>query len=205
MQPPLYGFDLVTDTADAFVDATRHRILTVGISAANGEEVFEASDETELLTLVDRRLAELPAGVIVTWQGSLLDLPLFSVRCRAAGVTPGLRLRPDHRPSPPSVLLDLDHPWCANWYGHQHLELRRVYDSAGRWWNPLRSRLDPETMIPPSNDLASRDPRKDARLARALAERRWARARKSIDRMPERADWIHPSTVTGSVEHRTGT
>ena len=189
--PPLYGFDLLTDATEHYIDPARHRILKVGISTPSGDHVYDG-EEGEVLQLVDHRLALLPPGVIVTWQGSLVDLPLFHLRSRALGMSPGLRLRADHRAAPPSVLKDIEHPWCADWHGHQHLELRRVYDESSRWWNPLRSRLDPESMIPPSNDLARRDPCKDARLARSLAERRWQQARKSVDRMPERADWLPP-------------
>lgn len=185
--PPLYGFDLLTDATGPQIDAARNRIVRVGLSTPAGTTVYDG-DEAEVIQLVDHRLAVLAPGVIVTWQGSLLDLPLFSMRSRAVGVVPGLRLRADHRAAPPSVVKDVDHPWCAQWHHHAHLELRRVYDNEARWWNPLRNRLDPESMIPPANALARRDPGRDADLARCLAERRWARARKSIDRMPDQRE-----------------
>lgn len=190
--PLVYGFDLCTDTTTSIIDPEVHRITKVGLSTPSGEEVYQG-EEGEILHLVDHRLAALPPGVLVSWQGSILDFPLFAARARAVGLECGLRLRPDHRPAPDSVLADLDHPWCCDWYSHRHLELRRVYDASNRWWNPMRSKLDPETMIPPADDLASRDPSRDARLARVLAERRWQQARKFIDRMPERAEWTPPS------------
>ncbi len=206
--PPLYGFDLLTDATGTDIDPSVNRILKVGLSTTSGDEIYEG-EEGEVLQLVDHRLAVLPPGVLVTWQGSVLDLPLFYLRSKVWGMSPGLRLRPDHRAAPPSVVLSVTHPWCADWHGHKHLELRRVYAAASRWWHPLRNRLDPETLIPPSNDLAPRDPCKDANLARCLAERRWSQARKSLDRMPERAGWtpepVEPRHGGESAPRRTGT
>ncbi len=191
-QPLVYGFDLCTDTVTSSIDPTVHRITKIGLSTPSGEEIYDG-EEGEILHLVDHRLAVLPPGVVVSWQGSILDFPLFAERAKRVGLECGLRLRPDHRPAPDSVLVDLAHPWCSDWYSHQHLELRRVYDASNRWWNPMRSKLDPESMIPPADDLVPRDPSRDARLARVLAERRWAQARRHIDRMPERATWTPPS------------
>ena len=190
--PLLYGFDLCTDTMTSLIDPARHRITKVGLSTSSGEEVYDG-EEGEILHLVDHRLAALPPGILVSWQGSILDFPLFVERARRVGLECGLRLRPDHRPAPDSVLAGLPHPWCSDWYSHRHLELRRVYDASNRWWNPMRSKLDPESMIPPADDLARRNPARDARLARVLAERRWHQAKKFIDRMPERASWTPPS------------
>lgn len=190
-QPLVYGFDLCTDTTGSAIDPAINRITKIGLSTPAGEEIYDG-EEGEILHLVDHRLAVLPPGVLVTWQGSILDLPLFTARAAATGLESGLRLRPDHRPAPASVLLDIEHPWCSDWYSHRHLELRRVYDTGNRWWNPMRNKLDPESMIPPPDALVCRDPSRDARLARVLAERRWPQARKYVDRMPERASWVPP-------------
>lgn len=204
-QPLVYGFDLCTDTTTSIIDPAQHRITKVGLSTPSGEEVYDG-EEGEILHLVDHRLAVLPPGVLVSWQGSILDFPLFDERAKRVGLRCGLRLRPDHRPAPTSVLAGLSHPWCGDWYSHRHLELRRIYDAGNRWWNPMRNKLDPETMIPPADDLASRDPSRDARLARVLAERRWPQAKKYIDRMPERADWTPPTVDQGDDGqiHATG-
>lgn len=202
--PPLYGIDLCTDTTTSQIDTTRHRIVCIGISTASGEEIYEG-DEREILHLVDHRIAILPPGILVTWQGSILDFPLLAARAHHAGIELGLRLRPDHRPAPPSVLRPFDHPWCADWFSHEHLELRRIYDANARWWHPIRSKLDPESLIPPADALANRDPSHDARLARALAERRWMQARKHVDRMPKRSTWSPPLEATDPETHRIAT
>lgn len=191
-RPPLYGFDLCTDAADAVVDGNRHRITRVGISTDRGDEVYEG-DEGEILHLVDHRLAVLPPGVLISWQGSLLDFPLIQRRAEHHRLETGLRLRPDHRDAPRSILAGLKHPWCSAWYSHQHIELRRVYDSSERWWKPLRSKLDPESLIPPPDALVAHDPARDARLARSLAERRWAQAKRYVDRMPAPSTWTPPT------------
>lgn len=201
-RPPLYGFDLCTSASSTSVDSARDRITRIGLSTPAGEEIYEG-DEGEILHLIDHRMAILPPGILVSWQGSLLDFPLLVRRARHTGLETGIRLRPDRRPAPPSVIVGLEHPWCSAWYSHQHLELRRVYDTGERWWNPMRNKLDTELLIPLPDTLAEHDPAHDARLARSLAERRWSQARKFIDRMPPPATWTPPTdTVDSSADSR---
>ncbi len=173
------------------IDRARHRITKIVISTPAGEEVYEG-DEGEVLHLVDHRIAVLPPGIVVTWQGSILDFPLIVDRARTNGLETGIRLRADHRPAPTSALEGLEHPWCSDWYSHRHLELRRVYDASARWWKPIRSKLDPEALTPASEASTAPEPARDARLARVLAERRWGQAKKLIDRMPAPANWTPP-------------
>ncbi len=204
--PLIYGLDLITDSEGPAIDPSRHRIVAIGISTGAGDELFEG-DEATILTDVDARLEMLSAGVITTWGGSVLALPLLSGRARAHGLELDLRVFDDERRAAQSVLpspvLGVDRPMWGAWHAHPHLDLARVYDD-NRRWRPLRSRRhesETENLMPVPDELTRRDPRKDARLARSLAERRWAQARKLIDRIPSdyRPRQVSSSPADGSV------
>ena len=54
-------------------------MVAVGLATPLGDEVL-LGDEATLLRRLDRRLAELPPGIIVTWNGSSFDLPFLATR-----------------------------------------------------------------------------------------------------------------------------
>lgn len=185
-QPHLYGLDLITDAEGSSVDPHSNRILAIGLSTHSGEERYDG-DEIEILTLIDRRLQMLREGVIVTWNGAVLGLPMIALRAQRLGVDIQLQIALDHRRPAvlDSPLNGLERPVWGSWHGHSHLDLSRVYEQDARRWNPLRARRQtPESHLPATDELVHRDPIRDARLTRALAERRWAQARRLVDRMP---------------------
>lgn len=170
----LYGLDVVIEG---------ERIASVGFSLDGCDELFDG-DEIRLLTELDELLAELPPGVLVTWQGGIVDLPVLAARAAALGVDVGLRVRPDARDRRSSPVGGVTGGCCGAWYRHRHLDLARVYDPARpRVMRVLRGRST-EELIPPVDESTEHDPRRDAHLARCLAERRWGRARRLVDRMP---------------------
>lgn len=179
--PPIYGLDLITDAVGDTLDPSHNAIVAIGLSSASGTEVLDGT-EPDLLQEIDCRLASLPQGVVATWNGSLLDLPLIAMRAVRLDLNLGLTIRADRRSSPVSPIQNLEHAVCAGWHDHQHLDLRRIYANNGRRLG--RRKVDQESLIPPVNDLVQRDPGKDASLARRLSERRWSQARKFVDRMP---------------------
>ncbi len=179
-QPPIYGIDVITDAVGSSINPSSDRIVAVGLSLSTGTELFDGP-ERDLLSLLDQRIEALPTGVVATYNGSLLDLPMIDRRARQRGLDIGLRLRADRRAAPDSPLTDLDHAVCGSWGPHEHLDLRRVYDE-GR--QKKRGRFDPEMLMPVADELTDRDPCRDATLARRLSERRWNRAKKYVDRMP---------------------
>ena len=195
-RPPLYGLDLLTE-APGFVrdvpgagagpgpDAEGATIVAVGLSLDGCERRF-VGDETALLFDLDDFLAELPPGVLTTWHGSITDLPVLAARAVALHVPLGLRLRPDARVGlvPDGTAGPAAPMWCGAWYDHRHLDLARVYSApAARGFWSRRAGV-PEDLIPPSDERTGHDPRHDAHLTRCLAERRWDRARRLVDRMP---------------------
>ncbi len=197
--PLIYGLDIVTNTEGPVIDLTSDRIIAIGLSTEAGEELYDG-DEAELLTMVDRRLEMLRDGVLTTWGGSVLALPVLAGRMSALELELSLRIFPDDRRNPrngaAAPIAGAGKPMWGAWHSHPHLDLARVYEDDQRRWNPLRARrTTPDDHFPATNELAARDPQKDARLARNLAERRWSKAKRLIDRIPSN----YQPRATGTV------
>lgn len=201
--PAVYGLDLVTDATGPSVDPATNRIMAVGLSSARADERFDG-DERELLAALDTRLMALPAGVVVTWHGSVLAIPLLAARARVQRIRLGLVLEADRRSAPPSPVLGVETAVRSRWGNHAVLDLQRVYEPEVSRWRLRRRERDPETLIPPADELTPRDPCRDARLVRSLAERRWSRARRYIDSVSTTAnDDRLPSARAGTAGTRT--
>lgn len=182
-QPPIYGLDLITDAAGPLIDPITSRIVEIGLSTASGDELYEGG-EPELLELLDRRLNLLDPGVLATWHGSIVALPLIAARAKRWNLDLSLTLQDDRRAAPASPVIGVT-AVRARWHDHGVLDLRRVYETAEprRWRRRRNTSRSLEDLIPPTDDLAQRDPLKDARLARQLAERRWPQAKRVIDQI----------------------
>ena len=191
---PIYGLDIETDTTVDGLDPARSRIVAIALSTGN-DELFDGPED-ELLEALDQRLGELPPGVIATWNGSAFDLPFIADRAARWRLRLGLRLVPDarirhrHEPLP-------GHTTCyrASWFGHSHLDAYRLYrDDVGpalRISCSLKSiarlvglapvEVDRTRIHDLSREALHAYAASDARLARVLAERRWATAARRID------------------------
>ena len=194
VRPPIYGLDIIVDAKslpdkpnidDVFVlDPSSSTVVAAGISTIDGDEYYDG-DERRILSILDQRFAVLDPGIISTWNGSVLDLPFLRARARVLRMGLGLRVRPDRRRAPrptrnhhsqPTVQvgdrnLGAGKPVCGAWHRQRHLDLRWVYGE------------DAST-----DELLGPDPRRGAHLARSLAERRWTRARRHLDRIPPPAN-----------------
>lgn len=198
--PPLYGLDIETDTTVDGLDPAHAAVVAVALATPEGDEVF-LGDEAEVLRRVDRRLAELPAGVVVTWNGRSFDLPFVATRAGATGVTTDLELWfPDGAPV-------ADAPGCwppppggfgARWGTHGHLDGYRVFSADVRRSLGLSCGLkamarlvgmDPvqvdyeQLHLLSGADLATYVA-SDARVATRLVQRRLPAVLASIDRRP---------------------
>ncbi|MEM9562966.1 MAG: hypothetical protein AAGA93_10130 [Actinomycetota bacterium] len=202
VKPPLYGLAISFDRRPEPIDPTDEVervdeaivldpyasvIVGAGLSTVDGDEYYEGP-ERRILSLLDQRFAVLEPGIITTWNGSILDLPLLGARARALDIGLGLRICPDRRrnlrlvgrtdPAParrPAFQIGRTptggtRPVSGAWHHQRHLDLRWVYGD-----------------VTEADEATSPDPCRGAHLARALAERRWNRARRHLDRMPPAA------------------
>ncbi len=205
VKPPIYGLDIAFECRSiggrphgqppgntrhggapkdevVVLDPYDSVIVGAGLSTVDGDEFYDGS-ERRILSILDQRFAVLDPGIITTWNGSILDLPLLRARAKALELGLGLRIRPDRRRNLRLVgRSDTDQrpafqvgrtpaggarPMSGAWHQQRHLDLRWVYDH-----------------VASADELASPDPCRGAHLARSLAERRWNRARRHLDRIP---------------------
>jgi DNA polymerase elongation subunit (family B) len=81
---PVYGLDIETDTTADGLDPAVAPIIAVAVATSDGDYVIDG-DEVALLARLDRLLARLPPGVLVTWYGSGFDLPFIDARAHSLG------------------------------------------------------------------------------------------------------------------------
>ena len=84
---PIYGLDIETDTRVDGLDPAVSRIVAVALSTEGADELFDGPED-DLLGALDDRLAELPAGVVATWNGSAFDLREFHDQVLGHGSLP---------------------------------------------------------------------------------------------------------------------
>lgn len=193
----LYGLDIETDTTVDGLDPARSSVVAAAV-VGDGVELVIQGDEAELLAELDAALAELPPGVLVTWNGARFDLPFLADRARECGVPLGLDLWSDPAAQPDGEPLT-GHPdvrYQATWHTHHHLDGYRLYRSdAGRALglscglkNMARFvgldaiSVDRERIHDLDLDLLTAYVASDARLARELVLRRGSAALAAIDR-----------------------
>jgi hypothetical protein len=169
--------------------------------AVSGPDGFEmvidqvVGDEAAILAELDRRLAELDGGVLVTWNGAAFDLPFIADRARLLGVDIGLRLRLDptiHRREP---LPGHDGAYRARWHRHRHLDGYQLYRAdvgasmhlscglkpLARFMGLSVVDVDREAIHRLDADTIRRYVASDARLTRTLVLRRLGTAVAAID------------------------
>jgi hypothetical protein len=211
---PIYGLDIETDTSCDGLDPAVASVRAIALSGRSFDELF-VGEEIDVLRSLDARLAELPEGVVATWNGSAFDLPFLADRARILGIELGLRLRLDRRLTLQRAPLP-GHAgaYRASWHDHGHLDTFRLYGevpgaalrlslrSLGRMVGigaePVR-RAAARTL---SAEALHACAPSDARLARVLAERRWPAAIRMIDRVG--AEQAQPVAVAARRLARQG-
>lgn len=200
-RPAVYGLDIETDTTENGLDPRVASVVTVALATPGYEAVFTGREDVLLYDL-DESLRRLPPGVIATWNGAAFDLPFIADRAALWDLDLGLCLEHDpaltlHRAPLPGHC----GAYRASWYAHGHLDAYRVYRSdvgpALRISCSLKSiarfvglspvEVDRTRIHDLSNEALHAYAASDARLARTLAERRWATASRCIDRPPTAA------------------
>lgn len=194
---PIYGLDIETDTTVDGLDPSVSRIVAIALSTGGVDELFEGPED-QLLLALDERLVDLEPGVLATWNGSAFDLPFIADRAARWRMPLGLRLVADprirHRHDP---LPGHDHCYRAAWFDHAHLDAYRLYrddvgpalriscslKSIARFVGLAPLEVDRERIHDLSREALHAYAASDARLARVLAERRWATAARRIDHL----------------------
>ena len=191
----VYGLDIETDTALDGLDPNLAPIVAVALAGDGWTQVFDG-DELKLLSDLDAAIADLPPGVLVTWNGARFDLPFLTDRASRGGVSLGLQLVADERsrtrrdPLPGHL-----GGYLARWHDHRHLDAYAVYRAdvgaslgVPCGLKPLSRllRLEPvEVDRTAIHELSASDLEayvaSDAILARELALRRWPTAARAID------------------------
>lgn len=208
-RPPVYGLDIETDTRVNGLDPTVAAVVTIALASPGYEEVF-TGPEADILADLDERLGELEPGVIATWNGAAFDLPFIADRANRHGLALGLRLRVD-----PSIAMRRsplpghEGAYRADWYDHRHLDAYRVYrgdvgpalriscslKSIARFVGLAPLEVDRALIHDLSNEALHAYAASDARLARVLAERRWATASRYIDQLDDAEQPVGFATV----------
>lgn len=172
-------------------------VVAVAIAGMDIEVVLDGAEDSILRDL-DRLLATLTPGVLITWNGAGFDLPFIHDRAAVLGVALGLRLRLDaHIPGRHEPLPGHDGAYRARWYGHGHLDGYQLFRADVGASLHLSCGLKPlarlvglpvvevdRTRIHELSDATRRAyVASDAHLARALVLRR-AGWRAAIDQFP---------------------
>jgi DNA polymerase elongation subunit (family B) len=197
---PLYGLDIETDTSADGLDPGVARVVAVAVSSAAAGDVVLTGSEAGVLTALDAHLADLPPGVLVTWNGGAFDLPFLAARAEVIGVALGLELawdpsayRVGRTPLPGAL-----GTYAASWYGHGHVDAYRAWrarlaepdepcglKAVARACGLEAVEVDDVTLLHQvSVGELRRYVASDASLARQLAELRWSDVRRCIDRLP---------------------
>lgn len=199
---PVYGLDIETDTTVDGLDPRVARVLTVALSCPHHDELFSGA-EPRLLRELDERLAQLPAGVVATWNGAAFDLPFLADRAQLHGLSLGLRLVADpginlrHSPLPGHA-----GGYRGAWHDHRHLDAYRLYrnyvgptlrvscslKSIARLVGLAAVEVDRDQIHDLSHEVLHAYASSDARLARVLTERRWPAAVRAVDKLPPEPD-----------------
>jgi uncharacterized protein YprB with RNaseH-like and TPR domain len=192
--------DIETDTTADGLDPGVARVVAVAVSSEAAGDVVLTGSEAGVLAALDAHLADLPPGVLVTWNGGAFDLPFLAARAAVVGVTLGLELawdpsgyRVGRAPIPGAL-----GTYAAGWYGHEHVDAYRAWrarlaapdESCGlkavaRACGLAAVEVDDVALL---HEVAVDELRRyvasDASLARRLAELRWSDVRRCIDRLP---------------------
>lgn len=195
--PPslVYGLDIETDTTVGGLDPSTAAIIAVAVTGPGWNLVLD-DPEPQLLQRLNHELLQLPAGVLVTWNGARFDLPFIADRAERCGVELGLRLQPDHRfrshrdPLPGHL-----GGYQASWHHHRHLDAYAVYRSdvgaslglpcglkpLARMVGLTPVEVDRERLHELTPEAVAAYVASDAELTRELALRRWPTASRAID------------------------
>jgi DNA polymerase elongation subunit (family B) len=172
--------------------------VAAALSGDDGFEIVLDGDEAKILAGLDRALAAIEPGIIVTWNGAAFDLPFIDDRARRLEITIGLRLRLDPTIPRRDPLPGHAGAYRARWHDHRHIDGYQLFRAdvgaamnlpcglkalAGFVGLPIVE-VDRATIHELDAETTRRYVASDARLARSLVLRRLATAVSAVDVMP---------------------
>jgi len=204
LEHDIYGIDIETDLSRGTIDPALAPIRAIGVSVRNAEDTF-TGDEASILRQVDARLAELPPGIVATWNGAIFDLPYIADRARVLGVALDLVLCADRRRrSARELLPGHDGAYRATWGEHRHVDTFRLYGDSGSSGTlgsllglPRRRAATIASTDDLLNEALHAHAASDARLARVLAERRRQAALRLVDHIGDDEDAVRLDRIGG--------
>ena len=199
----LYGLDIETDTSpltqeelDAGythrgLDPAITKIINLALSDSSGVTVLDG-EEKDILLGLDNWLKSREPGLLVTWNGSVFDLPFIYDRAKRLNINIGLHLSadplivPKYEPTP-GYSGGFTATWdsLSNQVSHAHLDVAYLYkkyaEEAGIPWSlkPVAKELglNPIKVDAANVHLLTREEQNeyvasDARVTRELAFKR---------------------------------
>lgn len=141
MYSPLIALDIETDTSELDSDELAAGYTSRGLdpaitpitaiavhSSTHGTRVWSDAPEADLLGALEEFLTACPPSTIVTWNGSVFDLPFLDARARLLGLTLGLCLELDESLTPkytptPGYAGAYQASWARAGVPHSHLDV----------------------------------------------------------------------------------
>lgn len=152
----LYALDIETDTSPVSdeersrgftvrgLDPRVTRVVALSVATRSDDGVLVAKvwngNEPDILVATQNWLAAQRPGLIVTWNGSVFDLPFVDSRARQLGVDLDLELTPDPRIIPKyQSTPGYEGGYSATWAGHRSVDVayavREAADRANITWS----------------------------------------------------------------------
>lgn len=134
-----YAIDIETDTSGGpnhGLDPQLAKITSVALATDVGVEVFlteKYGSEKEMLKNFHFSVANLPKGIIASWNGSVFDFPFLVYRAGLSGLDMGLKLTYDpslpvkYAPTP-----TFEGGYRVSWMQHSHVDVQNFFEEDAR-------------------------------------------------------------------------
>lgn len=138
----IYGLDIETDTAIDGRDPRVAGVIAVAVADAEGPIAVFRGDERAMLEATISLIANLPPGVVTTWNGSGFDLPFIAERCLRLRVALPWGLHETELPGKYSAIPGRAGRYRVSFGSHSHADIAWAYEDHCRE-NGVRWSLKP--------------------------------------------------------------
>jgi DNA polymerase elongation subunit (family B) len=131
----LYGLDIETDTAIDGRDPRVAGVIAVAVADADGPIGVFRGDERAMLEATISLIANLPPGIVTTWNGSGFDLPFIAERCLRLRVDLPWELHETELPGKYSAIPGRAGRYRVSFGPHSHADIAWAYEDHCREHN----------------------------------------------------------------------